>query len=230
LTHRLFFATALLTGLAVTGCVNEPVIDDDMLRVEGPLPADFSGSWERDWTRGNDVDGAFTIAYQQLARTTPDRQLDPDTGRSMPSQRDVNELVAAARLVEMITRPDLLTISQTEHEIRIERKDDYSLQCNFYNGMSKPLESGYGTEICGWDGDNLVSNLVLADKLQVTYRFTVSADRKQMRVMTTVKSPSARVPVTITHFYSRFDRLPPDYNCIETLSMKRVCGAGVAAP
>ena len=96
--------------------------------------------------------------------------------------------------------------------------------------MSKPLESGYGTEVCGWDGENLVSNLVLPDNLQISYRFTISDDRKQMRVMTTVWSQSARVPVTITHFYTRFDRLPPDYNCIETLSMKRVCGAGVAAP
>ena len=228
--QRHSLAALLLLCLAFTGCMRKPVINDDMLRVDGPLPADFSGSWERDWARGNDVNGAFTIAYQQLARTTPDRQFDPNTGVSMPSQKDVNDLVAIARLAEMITRPDLLTISQTDNEIRIERKDDYSLQCSFYNGASKPLESGFGTELCGWDGENLVSNLVLPDNTQVTYRFTVSEDRKQLRVMTTVTSKTARVPVTITQFYSRFDRLPPDYNCIETLSMKRVCGAGVAAP
>ena len=220
----------VLLCLAVAACSDKPVINDDMLRVDGPLPADFSGTWERNWARGNDVNGAFTIAYQQLARTTPDRQFDPNTGGSMPSQKDVNDLVAIARLAEMITRPDLLTISQSDHEIRIERKDEYALQCSFYNGQSQALDSVFGTEICGWDGANLVSNLVLPDNLQITYRFTVSEDRKDLRVMTTVSSRTTRVPVTIIHFYSRFDRLPPDYNCIETLSMKRVCGAGVAPP
>jgi hypothetical protein len=71
-----------------------------------------------------------------------------------------------------------------------------------------------------------VSYLVLPDGLQVTHRFTVSADRQQLRVVTTVSSNTARVPVTLSRFYRKFERLPPDFNCIETLSMKRVCSTG----
>ena len=51
-------------------------------------------------------------------------------------------------------------------------------------------------------------------------------DREQLRVVTTVSSNTARVPVTLTRFYKKFERLPPDFNCIETLSMKRVCSTG----
>jgi hypothetical protein len=113
-----------------------------------------------------------------------------------------------------------------EPSFTIERKDDFSLLCAFYDGVAKGTDSEYGTEICGWDGDQLVSHLVLPDGLQVTHRFTVSEDREQLRVVTTVASSRARVPFTLSRFYRKFERLPPDFNCIETLSMKRVCSTG----
>jgi hypothetical protein len=71
-----------------------------------------------------------------------------------------------------------------------------------------------------------VSHLILPDGLQVTHRFTVSADREQLRVVTTVSSSAARMPVTLRRYYKKFERLPPDFNCIETLTMKRVCSTG----
>jgi hypothetical protein len=45
-------------------------------------------------------------------------------------------------------------------------------------------------------------------------------------VVTTVSSSTARIPFTLSRFYRKFERLPPDFNCIETLSMKRVCSTG----
>ena len=45
--------------------------------------------------------------------------------------------------------------------------------------------------------------------LQVTHRFTVSEDRQQLRVVTTVSSSRARVPFTLSRFYRKFERLPP---------------------
>ena len=71
-----------------------------------------------------------------------------------------------------------------------------------------------------------MSHLVLPDGLQVTHRFTISEDRQQLRVVTTVSSSTARVPFTLQRFYRKFERLPPDFNCIETLTMKRVCSTG----
>jgi len=88
------------------------------------------------------------------------------------------------------------------------------------------IENDYGTEICGWDGNQLVSILLLPDGLHVTHRFTVARDGLQLRVVTTVSSSSSRVPFTLRRFYTKFERPRSNFNCIETLSMKRVCSTG----
>jgi hypothetical protein len=219
---RSFFLVCCL----LAACSGEPVVNDQMRHIEGPLPADFSGSWERNYARGDDISGAFYDAVQRLPRNTPDQGFGMPPVAAQPSPRDVDNLIALARLAEDITRPDVLTIYQTEHEVRVEREDDFAMQCAFYNGVAKSIVSEYGMEICGWDGRDLVSNLILPGGLQITHRFAVSGDRSQLRVTTTVASTTARVPFTMNRFYTRFERLPPDYNCIETLSMKRVCGTG----
>jgi hypothetical protein len=204
----------------------KPVIEEHMMRIDGEMPADFSGSWERDYSRGDDVNQVLRDIYYYLSRTSADRAYTTRPGPVQPSSRDMASISALARLAELITRPQVLTISQNDQEITVDRKDDFSLLCAFYDGVAKGTESDYGTEICGWDGDQLVSHLILPDGLQVTHRFTVAADRQQLRVVTTVSSNTARVPVTLSRFYRKFERLPPDFNCIETLSMKRVCSTG----
>jgi hypothetical protein len=218
-----FIASCMLLAACTT---SEPVIDAQMMRVDGEMPADFSGSWERDYSRGDDVNQVLRDIYYYLSRTSADRAYTTRPGPVQPSSRDMASIRALARLAELITRPPVLTISQNEQEITVERKDDFSLLCAFYDGVAKGTESDYGTEICGWAGDQLVSHLVLPDGLQVTHRFTVSEDREQLRVVTTVSSTAARVPFTLSRIYRKFERLPPDFNCIETLSMKRVCSTG----
>jgi hypothetical protein len=204
----------------------KPVIDEQMMRIDGEMPADFSGSWERDFSRGDDVNQVLRDIYYYLSRTSADRAYTTRPGPVQPSSRDMESVTALARLAELITRPQVLTISQNDQEITVDRKDDFSLLCAFYDGVAKGTESDYGTEICGWDGDQLVSHLILPNGLQVTHRFTVSADREQLRVVTTVSSSAARMPVTLRRYYKKFERLPPDFNCIETLTMKRVCSTG----
>ena len=217
----------LLLCLLATACAPaRPVIDEQMMRVDGDMPADFSGSWERDYSRGDDVNQVLRDIYYYLSRTSADRAYSGRPGPAQPSSSDMASIQALARLAELITRPQVLTISQNDHEITVDRKDDFSLLCAFYDGVAKGTESDYGTEICGWDGDQLVSHLILPDGLQVTHRFTISEDRQQMRVITTVSSNTARVPFTLRRYYKKFERLPPDFNCIETLSMKRVCSTG----
>lgn len=213
--------------LALAACTpTKPVIDEQMMRIDGEMPADLSGSWERDYSRGDDVNQVLRDIYYYLSRTSADRAYTTRPAPVQPSPTAMQSIRALARLAELITRPQVLTISQNDREITVDRKDDFSLLCAFYDGVARGTESAYGTEICGWDGDQLVSYLVLPDGLQVTHRFTVSADRQQLRVVTTVSSNTARVPVTLSRFYRKFERLPPDFNCIETLSMKRVCSTG----
>ena len=219
------FAMSILAMLAVA-CSQQPVTEPDTVRAFDGMPVSFRGSWGRSYTRDDDVNGVLREAYNQLARTAPDQHLSRNPILSAPNQRDANAVLALARLAEEITRPDVLTISQSENEFRVDRKDDYSMLCTFYDGVAQGTNSPYGTEICGWDGDQLVSNLVLPDGLQVTHRFAISADGRQLRVTTTVSSRQSRVPFTLRRYYTKFNRPPPDFNCIETLSMKRVCSTG----
>ena len=217
----------ILLSLFIAACAPaRPVIDEQMMQIDGEMPADFSGSWERDYSRGDDVNQVLRDIYFYLSRTSADRAYTTRPGPVQPSSRDMASVRALARLAELITRPQVLTISHNDQEITVDRKDDFSLLCAFYDGVAKGTESDYGTEICGWDGGQLVSHLILPDGLQVTHRFTVSEDRQQLRVVTTVSSSTARAPFTLRRFYKKFERLPPDFNCIETLSMKRVCSTG----
>ena len=212
-------------------CTSQPVVNNDMMRVPIALPADLSGSWERNYARDDDVNAVFRVAYNQLVRTVPD-QMGPRGQPPVPSisARDLEALSALARLTELITRPDVLTITQSANEISVEREDDFALSCTFYNGTAKGISNGFGTEICGWNGEELVSHLVLPDGVQITHRFTLSPDREQLRVVTTASSNTSRVPFTLRRFYTKFYRPASEFNCIETLSMKRVCSTGEITP
>jgi hypothetical protein len=222
-------AYILIASLLLAACSQQPVIDDEMTSVEpGPLPADFSGSWQRNYARDDQLNAALAVAYDRLARSMPDQRM-AGPGVSMkvgPSTNDWDALVALARLGELITRPDVLTIYQDDFEIRVDRKDDFSMLCAFHAGQAKPLHTPYGIETCGWDGDSLVSHLALPGGLTVTHRFTMAEDRQQLRVVTTLDSSTSRVPFTLRRFYTKFERPAPAMNCIETLSMKRVCSTG----
>jgi len=220
----------LVLCLSVTACSQQPVIDAAMMRFEGAMPADFGGSWERNYALDDDVNAVLREAYYRISQTSADQRYSVRPGTAIVSSKDMSSVLALARLAEMITRPDVLTISQNAYEISVARKDDFAMTCAFYDGVAKGIDSVYGTEICGWDGEQLVSNLILPDGLQVTHRFTISADGEQLRVVTTVSSSTSRIPFTLRRFYTRFDRPTSFFNCIETLSMKRVCSTGEIEP
>jgi len=230
---RRFFSIAGLFGLLLGGCAQERIVlTDEMLEVGDRLPADFSGSWARDYARSDTVDDALRGVYYELSRRNRNRGMPgafgPDVNRSFSSELD--DVMPLARLAELITRPDELTISQTDNEILIERLDDFAVSCSFYEGHSRDAGSDYGREICGWDGNRLVSHLRLPDGLEVIYRLTISDNGKQLRVVTTVASDTSKLPFTLSHFYWKFEKPKPKYECIETLSMKRVCATGELSP
>jgi hypothetical protein len=219
-----WFTSLLLTAwLGLAACAHEePVLIVETKYFEGEMPADFSGLWARDYGSSDDINKAVQNAYNELARRSS------QSGPSGPivSERDVSRLMPLARLVELITRRDELTISQTEHEILVEREDDFALLCAFFDGVAKPTESAFGRETCGWDGDRLISLMEFPDGLRVIHRFQTSEDRKQLRVITTAASDTSPIPFTLTHYYWRIEKRPGSFECIETLSMKRVCSTG----
>jgi hypothetical protein len=224
-----FYFTILLS-LCLAACGAPTVIDDSMTHVAGPLPADFSGSWQRNYARDDNVDAVLRRTYDRLRRATPDQGFRGGPASPGPSAKDVNSLMALARLADEITKSDLLQISQDDYEIRVDREDDFSLTCGFFNGAAKGTGSSYGNEICGWDGKQLVSLIELPDGLNIVHRFTISADGEQLRVVTTLTSSTSRTPFTLRRFYRKYDRPAREFNCIETLSMKRVCSTKEITP
>lgn len=215
--------TAALCAL-YAGCSGQLQVDTSARSFTGGMPINLSGSWERDYSRSDDAQAILNSMIRRINRPLPDGSTNP-----YPTQ-NLSKLVALAQLAELITRPDVLTISQNEYEIGIERKDDFSMLCEFYNGYSKRTESDYGTEVCSWNGQQLQSHLVLPDGLLITHRFTRSADGQSLHVSTTVSSNSTSTPFTLNRVYVKFDAPVSEFNCVETLSMKRVCSTSEIKP
>jgi hypothetical protein len=193
------------------------------------MPADLSGSWERDYSRGIDANRTLQAMFRGLGPSLQDRNYPGRTGSAM-SQRQVQQLIEMAQFTDEITSYDVLTITQDDYEISIEREEDYDMLCSFFDGTAKGVNSPYGEEVCGWDGRQLVSNLALPDGLLIQHRFTISADRDHLRVTTTVANREIRTPFTLERYYRRFTPSESSFNCIETLSMKRVCSTGPITP
>lgn len=223
-SYTRYFACFLTSAsLWLAGCAQqEPILIEDVKYFDGEMPADFSGTWARDYSRGDDIRKVWQNAYNNLSRMS-------ESGVPVVSDRDVSMLMPLARLVEQITRTDELAISQSEYEILVERRDDYALMCAFFDGISKPTESLFGRETCGWEANQLVSVNDFPDGLRVVHRFDTSEDRQELRVITTASSPTSRIPFTVVYYYRRFEKIRGSFECIETLSMKRVCSTGELA-
>ena len=221
LTRRKYLL--IVSILALGGCSNQPTIDESVPSFVGGMPADLSGSWARDYTRSDDLQALLNYTLRRMYRP------QPDSPHPVPMQ-DPNKIIALAKLADLITRPDVLTIAQNDYEVRVARKDDFTMLCEFYDGYAKRTESEFGAEVCSWDGRQLVSYLLLPDGLLVSHRFTLSTDGDRLLVTTTVSSSGVRDPFTIKRAYMKFEPPESDFNCIETLSMKRVCSTGEITP
>jgi hypothetical protein len=213
--------------LCIAACASQPAFDDATRSYAGSMPVDLSGSWERDYSRSDDAQAVLNSMLRRMTRPPPDAAYPGNTPYPTP---DLSKVVALAQLAEMITRPDVLTITQNDNEISIARKDDFSMLCQFYDGHAKRTVSDYGTEVCNWNGQQLESHLILPDDLLISHRFTISADGQNLHVSTTVTSGATRTPFTLNRVYMKFDPPASDFNCVETLSMKRVCSTGEIFP
>ena len=232
-----FRTPVLLTAVVIIAACSSPgpVTDETSPSFVGAMPADFSGSWARDYSRGEDVQGALNALFMERQRQIARQQQMPSSPRMGPTQsglsrREANALLALARLVQDITKPEVLTISQDDYEIRVAREDDFAMSCSFYDGVAQRTDSDYGAEICSWNGDSLISHLILPDSLLITHQFTMSPDGNYLRVITTASSGATKTPFTLRRFYTKFEAPPRAFNCIETLSMKRVCSTGEIKP
>lgn len=214
----------------LAACSQQVAGDKVVLSYQGVSPVDLSGSWERDFSRGDIVSVEVDRIVRQIQRRAIQTGSGYDNRMGAPissdTRRKISRILAIARLADMITSVDTLSISQSEHQISVARKGDFAISCDFYDGLAQGPATEYGNEVCGWDGHQFVSRLILPDGLRVMHRFTMSADGKSLHVATTVSSSSTSTPFTLDRFYNQFERPASEFNCIETLSMKRVCSTG----
>ncbi len=210
-------------GAGLLACTSQPTVSESLQSFAGGMPVDLSGSWERDYSRSDDIQAALNSTMRRIYRAPS------DVTRPAPPQ-NLDRVVALARFADVITQFDVMEITQDDYEIKIARKDDFTMLCEFDNGNSKRTESEFGAEVCGWNGSQLTSYLVLPDDLLVSNRYTLSGDGNSLHVATTVSSGSSRTPFTINRVYMKFEPPESDFNCIETLSMKRVCSTGEIVP
>ena len=69
LTSSLRYAALLFGAAYLVGCAPEPpILIEDTRYFEGDMPADFSGRWARDYSRGDDINKKLQEAYYDLAR------------------------------------------------------------------------------------------------------------------------------------------------------------------
>ena len=220
--------SVLVLCLLVAACSQQPTRDTAIRSYEGTMPVDLSGSWQRDYWRGDDINTVLERWFRQLSRLAPDQRLAtyPSLDGGITSSGNVNSVLALARLADDVTRLRYFTISQSEHEISVEREQDFDMYCEFYDGVAQGTSTDYGAEICGWDGDRFVSRLILPGGLLVSHRFTIAQDGENLHVATTVSSSASGASFTLNRFYSKYVPYGSPFDCIETLSRNRVCTMG----
>jgi len=219
----------LLLALPAMGAGQDdslPVLD-----LEQPLRLDFSGDWEKDFARSesweNELNRMLRIRQEQAAR----QQAGLSTGGgpavslgniNLNQGRGGAGIVDLARLAEYLTRQNTMHISQDRNRIRIDRKGEAPLVCSLEAGPITSFSSPQGTEICGWDDQQLVFQITLPDDLVIRHRLNVAADRSQLRMVTSVSSQGS-APFNLIQSFNRYEAPPEDFNCVLTLSRGRVC-------
>ncbi len=204
-----------------------PVLDFDT-----PIRLDFSGSWEKDFGRSDtwedELNRQLSIRQEQatLQRAGVRTGVAPraslgNINLSSGASRSANTLFEMARLAEYISRQNLMEITQDREHIRIERRGEAPLICSLDWGPMSTFSSAHGTEICGWDDQQLVFQITLPDGISIQHRFTVAADGNQLRMVTSV-SNNGSAPFNLIQAFNRYDA-PDELNCIVTVSRGRVC-------
>lgn len=190
------------------------------------LRPNFEGSWEKDFGRSDKWDVELQRTIDQLNREMERSQGRGDggsLGMSSP-RRGAANLIAHARLAELITRPNTMRIIQTDAEVRIERPGDAALVCSTLNSEEDSFRSPHGAEYCGWDRQQLVFQISLAEGVFIEHRFSVDPGGESLSMLTSVSSRNSLPFNLITFFYS-YDAPEDGIHCVQTLSRGRVCSA-----
>lgn len=220
--------SALLCLVAVTALYLSPAhaAEDPIAQGRtGPLRPNFEGTWEKDFARSDKMEDELRRTIDELNREVQRQQSRGDGGSlSSGGGRRAGNIVAHARLAELISRQTTMQIIQTASEIRIERNGDAALVCSTQNNMDDTFTSVHGSEYCGWDRQQLVFEITLSEGVVILHRFSVDPDGQTLSMLTSISSRNS-VPFNLIQFFNRYDAPGDGYSCVQTLSRGRVCTA-----
>jgi len=213
----------LMCGLLVACATEEATRISEEVSYE---VVDMSGNWEKDYQLSDDFDTEFNLfIFDIQRRLNPqsdnlNRSPSLSVGQASGSRETI---IGLARFTEEITRMPLLQIEQDRSRMRIDREDDFSLLCEFFNEQTAITKTPFGSEECGWNGEQLLFQLILDDGLIIFYQITLSPNGQQLNITTTVSSASVSTPMTISNYYRRYDIPENEFDCILTLTRNNVC-------
>jgi hypothetical protein len=223
--NKAFLALAFAVGLLMSSAVY--AADDPGAQSRtGPLRPNFAGAWEKDFGRSDSWENELERTIDQLNREMQRQQGRGDgggIGMNSP-RRGAGNLIAHARLAELITRQNTLRIVQNADEIRIERRGDSALICSTHNNTLDTFTSVHGSEYCGWDRLQLVFQITLAEGVFIEHRFSVDPSGETLSMLTSVSSRNS-IPFNLIQFFTRYDAPLDNVDCVQTLSRGQVCSA-----
>jgi len=222
-------------GTLVAGCVllsgcNTPPTKKAVLEGDNKEAVNFSGSWEMDYSQSDNtqekLDSIVRDLNRQAERRAKGNMHQGPGGGIMINAAGANSgssVLGLVRLADLITQSPLLEVTQNLHKIRVKREAEFDLTCEFYPGELREVETPFGTEICGWNGHQLVFKLLLPDGLSMQHVMTMGATGQKLNVATTVVSGQVSFPFTLNRVFNRFEPGDDGYRCEVTLTRGRVC-------
>lgn len=222
----------LLLGLSTAA---QPQDSLPQLDLDLPLRLDFSGSWEKDFGRSDNWEDELSRTLRVRQETAARQQSSPGSSRigstppisignvNLPRSRGRGaNVVDLARLAEYISRQNTLQIEQTRDEIRIKRSGEADLVCGVEYELRQTFASEHGVEVCGWDGQQLIFQIMLPDDLTVTHRFTVASNQQVLNLLTSVFSKGGE-SFNLRLAFNKYQAPRDEFNCVQTLSRGQVC-------
>ncbi|GAB3276687.1 hypothetical protein [Parahaliea aestuarii] len=190
-------------------------------------PVDFSGHWEMNYAQSDNIQARLNALVRELRKENERRSAaGGEVGGPAIAIGGANSgasVMGLAQMADMITQSALVTIDQDSQGIQVKREGNFALDCQFTGPDAYRLDSPFGRELCGWDGHQLVFTLLLPDGLSIRHRLTLSPDRQNMNIATTVLSDQVSQPFTLNRVYTRFEPGSSGFRCEMTVTRGRVC-------
>ncbi len=224
---KLLFSSAILALIAACGSNPEQASSV----AERDQSVDFTGSWEMDYGRSDDLDHKLRSIYQELQRQAERRARSgsadissrgAQTSASPEVSNTIATIIPLAKLADFITTSQVLEIEQSSTDIMVDREDTFALSCSFHDDTPEVVTDELGSELCGWDAHHLIFVVALPEGTRINHRLTLAPDGQKLHIATTISRGRNR-SFTLNRVYYRFDPLPPDFECKYTLSRGNVC-------